>query len=80
MTKGTFVFLLGILLVLVPYLGIPTSWKQYIYVGLGVILILVGYAIRRSRYLSDIDRGNGERGGETFVETTQNLFGDMKVE
>lgn len=80
MTKGTFVFLLGILLVLVPYLGIPTSWKQYIYVGLGIVLILVGYAIRRSRYLSDIDRGNGERGGETFVETTQNLFGDMKVE
>lgn len=80
MSKGTFVFLLGMVLVLVPYLGIPTSWKQYIYVGLGVILILVGYAIRRSRYLSDIDRGNGERGGETFVETTQNLFGDMKVE
>ena len=80
MTKGTFVFLLGMLLVVVPYLGIPTSYKQYIYVGLGVILILVGYAIRRSRYLSDIDRGNGERGGETFIETTQNLFGDSKVE
>jgi Ca2+/Na+ antiporter len=80
MTKGTFVFLLGIILCLIPYLGIPSSYKQYMYVGLGVILILVGYAIRRARYLSDIDRGNGERGGETFVETTESLFGDMKVE
>lgn len=78
MSKGTFVFFLGILLVLMPYLGLPSTWKQYIYVGLGVILILVGYFIRRSRYLSDIDRGNGERGGETFVETTQNLFGEIK--
>ncbi len=80
MSKGTFVFLLGMLLVVVPYLGIPSSYKQYIYVGFGIILILVGYAIRRSRYLSDIDRGNGERGGETFVETTQNLFGEVKAE
>lgn len=76
MTKGTFVFLLGILLCLIPYLGIPSTWKQYIYLGFGVILILVGYAIRRSRYLTDIDRGNGERGGETFVETTKSLFGE----
>ena len=74
MTKGTFVFLLGILLCLIPYLGIPSLWKHYIYIGLGVILIVVSYAIRRARYLSDIDRGNGERGGETFVETTESLF------
>ncbi len=80
MTKGTFVFLLGILLCLIPYLGIPSTWKQYIYLGLGVILIVMGYAIRRARYLSDIDRGNGERGGETFVETTESLFSEIKVE
>ena len=80
MTKGTFVFLLGVVLIMMPYLGIPSTWKQYLYIGLGVLLILVGYAIRRARYLSDIDRGNGERGGETFVETTQNLFAEPKVE
>ena len=80
MSKGTFVFFLGMILIVMPYLGIPSTWKHYIYLGLGVILLLLGYAIRRSRYLSDIDRGNGERGGETFVETTQNLFGETKVE
>jgi hypothetical protein len=74
MSKGTFVFLLGIMLILIPYLGIPSSWKQYAYVGLGCILLLVGYALRRAQYLQEIDFGNGERGGETFVETTQNLF------
>ena len=80
MTKGTIVFLLGMLLVMMPYLGIPSTWKQYAYMGFGAIFIVLGYASRRSRYLSDIDRGNGERGGETFVETTQNLFGEMKAE
>lgn len=78
MSKGTFVFLLGILLILIPYLGIPSLWKQYLYVGLGIILLLIGYAIRRAQYLREIDLGNGERGGETFVETTQNLFAETK--
>lgn len=74
MSKGTFLFFLGILLIVLPYLGLPSVWKNYLYVGLGFLLLLVGYAIRRSQYFSEIDRGNGERGGDTFVETTQNLF------
>ncbi len=79
MSKGTFVFLLGILLILIPYIGIPSLWKQYMYVGLGILLLLMGYAIRRAQYLQEIDLGNGERGGETFVETTQNLFAETKL-
>ncbi len=80
MSKGTFVFLLGIILILMPYLGLPSTWKHFVYIGLGIVLLLMGYAIRRSQYLFDIDRGNGERGGETFVETTQNLFAQPKSE
>jgi hypothetical protein len=78
MSKGTFVFLLGILLIVLPYLGIPSLWKHYLYIGIGCTLLLVGYALRRAQYLREIDLGNGERGGETFVETTQNLFADTK--
>lgn len=73
-------FLLGILLILLPYLGIPSLWKQYAYVILGIILVLLGYALRRAQYFHEIDQGNGERGGETFVETTQNLFSQPKVD
>ena len=80
MKKGTFIFLLGIILIILPYLGMPALWKQYVYVALGALLLIVGYALRRAQYLADIDRGNGERGGETFVETTQNLFAQSKVE
>lgn len=80
MSKGTTVFLLGILLVLLPYLGIPSSWKQYAFVGIGSLLLILGYMIRRAQYLADIDTGNGERSDETFVETTQNLFSQSTVE
>lgn len=73
MRSGSLVFLLGIILVLVPYLGIPALWKQYVIVGSGALLIILGYAIRRQKYLSAIDNGE-ERVSETFVETTQELF------
>lgn len=74
MRTGSLVFLLGILLVILPYLGIPSLWKHYITIGAGALLIFLGYFIRRAQYLRDIDSGNGERVAETFVETTPELF------
>ena len=80
MTKETLVFFAGIVLVLVPFLGIPELWRQYLIIGLGTLLILTGYALRRALYLSRIDRGNGERGTDSFVETTKPLFSDPEVQ
>jgi len=80
MSKETFVFIGGIVLTIVPFLGIPSSWKMVATVTLGVVFILIGYRLRRARYLSAIDRGNGERGTDSFVETTEPLFSDRTVQ
>jgi hypothetical protein len=77
MTKSTVVFWIGFLLILVPYLGIPSDWKQYTYVGIGVVLVLLGYSLKRAQYLQGLERSGGVRGNDTFVETTQNLFADQ---
>ncbi|MCA9355372.1 hypothetical protein KC865_02365 [Candidatus Kaiserbacteria bacterium] len=74
MSKETLVFIFGIILTIIPFLGIPESWRQYSILGIGVFLILIGYALRRKVYLESIDKGNGERGVDSFVETTENLF------
>lgn len=74
MSKETLVFVFGIILTVVPFLGIPIEWRQYIILGVGVCLILIGYALRRRLYLSRIDKGNGERSTDSFVETTEKLF------
>jgi hypothetical protein len=42
--------------------------------GIGVFLIIMGYALRRGVYLNRIDYGNGERGSDAFIETTGALF------
>lgn len=74
MSKETIVFISGVLLTITPFLGVPESWRTKLVVALGVILVLLGYALRRATYLSRIDKGNGERGTNAFVETTEKLF------
>ncbi len=80
MSKETLVFLLGGVLILAPTLGIPDAWRQWLIIGIGVVLILVGYMLRRAAYLKQIDRGDGERGTDSFVETTERLFDERALE
>jgi phosphotransferase system glucose/maltose/N-acetylglucosamine-specific IIC component len=79
MTKETFVFFSGIFLTLVPFLGLPEAWRQYAVAAIGIMLIIVGYILRRVVYLTRIDKGNGERGTDSFVETTQPLFEEREL-
>lgn len=80
MTKETVVFVCGVVLTIVPFLGIPALYKVALIVGLGVVLTLTGYSLRRARFLSTIDRGNGERGVDSFVETTEPLFDERTLQ
>ncbi|MEY2665313.1 MAG: hypothetical protein RLZZ480_418 [Candidatus Parcubacteria bacterium] len=73
-SKESLVFIIGIVLTILPFLGIPESWR-FLGTSLGgIILVFVGYTLRRSVYLEKIDHGNGERGTDSFVETTETLF------
>ncbi len=74
------VFIIGILLIVVPFLGVPQAWRTYAIVSLGVFLTLIGYALRRRAYLKEIEQENGERSTNAFVETTETLFKDSTVQ
>lgn len=74
MSKETLVFIIGILLILVPFLGIPETWRQYTIAAGGALLMIVGYAMRRAVYMSRLEGTAGERSSDSFVETTEQLF------
>ncbi len=74
MTKETLVFISGILLTVIPFLGLPEEWRYYTVSGIGILLTFVGYSFRHMVYLSHIDQGNGERATDSFVETTEKLW------
>lgn len=71
MSRESLVLLLGVIVFFVPALGIPDSWKLYILSGCGVVLAIVGYMLRRSAYLRSLDRGNGEKAADSFVESSK---------
>ncbi|MBP9717540.1 MAG: hypothetical protein KBD44_02370 [Candidatus Pacebacteria bacterium] len=74
MKKGTLIFLLGLVTIILPSLGIPMLWKQILFAVMGIVFVGIGYSIRRSQYLSTLENDGIVRTAETFVETTEPLF------
>lgn len=68
MSRESFVFLLGFVVFFVPFLGIPREWKEWILITIGVLLMFVGYKLRRAAFLRSIMHESGEHRGEAFVE------------
>lgn len=69
MTRESLVFLLGLLILLVPQFGVPSDWKDYFLLGVGILLMVIGYSLRRSAYLRSIENEEGERTTESYVES-----------
>lgn len=72
MSKEVLVFLLGVVVCILPFLGVPSDIKERLLVGIGALLILLGYLLRRAAFLRHIRRANGERHANTFVEQSPN--------
>jgi uncharacterized membrane protein len=68
MTKETSVFVLGIIVFFTTFLGIPTEYKEWIFIISGVLLIGIGYRLRRNAFLQSIESENGERKSDMFSE------------
>lgn len=70
MSRESLVFVLGFVVLMTPFIGIPRDWKETIFIGIGILLMLLGYSLRRSSFLRSIEMGNGERRSDAFVENT----------
>lgn len=69
MSRESFVFTLGFLVFFTPFLGLPTDYKEWIFIILGVLLMTVGYSLRRTAFLRSIEHKSGERRSDAFVES-----------
>ncbi len=74
MSRESLVILFGLLVFLTPLMGIPPAWKDYLLLGVGTLLIIVGFSLRRSAYYHKINKGNGEIGTDSFLESQPSLL------
>jgi len=70
MSRESTVILFGIALFFIPHLGIPEAWRAYFISGIGVLLLLVGYSLRRSAFHRRLEMSAEERGSDSFMEST----------
>ena len=70
MSKETSVFVLGIVVFFSTFLGLPTEYKEWIFIVSGALLIGIGYRLRRRAFLRSIENDSGERRSEEFVENS----------
>lgn len=69
MSKETSVFALGTIVFFTTFLGIPREYKEWIFIGAGIVLMVLGYQLRRVAFLKSIEHENGERKADAFVES-----------
>lgn len=70
MSKETFVVILGAIVFFSSFLGLPSEYKEWLLIVCGVLLIAVGYRLRRNEFLKSLEHESGERRGHTFVESS----------
>lgn len=69
MSKESMVLVLGLVVFFVPSLGVPEEWKTNGLLVVGLLLLIIGFFLRRAAYLRKIDRGNGEQATDSFVQS-----------
>ncbi len=69
MSKESSVFVLGGIVFFVSFLGLPSEYKEWIFIGTGLLLMAIGYRLRRIAFLKSLENENGERRAEAFVES-----------
>jgi hypothetical protein len=69
MSRESFVFIIGIIIFLTPFLGFPREYRDGVVIAAGVLLMVVGYSLRRAAFLRSISDEHGERRADAFTES-----------
>ncbi len=73
MSRESFIFIIGFFVFFASFLGIPDEWKEWFFIGSGIVLMFLGYKLRRAAFLRSIMHESGEHRSEAFVERRQTI-------
>lgn len=71
MTRETLVFIIGFVVLMSPFIGVPREQKEWGIIVCGALLMVLGYGLRRKAFLHSIEHESGERRGDAFVESVR---------
>jgi len=59
---------------MLPLIGVTPAWKEFGQIAIGVLLVFIGFSLRRSAYFRKITRSNGEISTDSFAESQPTLL------
>ncbi len=71
MTREIVVVLLGVCVLLLPYLGVPQTMRDTLLGICGVLIMVLGASLRHARYRRSITHHHGELHGTSFAESAR---------
>lgn len=76
MTKDNGILVLGLIVAVTPFLGIPGEWKTILYVSAGILIAFLIFLIKRDGEMSeDIDiRSNGRKADSGIVTPVSTIL------
>lgn len=77
MRRESTLIVLGIIIMITPFLGIPWAWKTYIFVALGLFVALIAFFLRYSARIRLMKHG---RKSDTFEENGYAQFEEKTTE
>jgi len=78
MNKETWLVILGAIVALTPFLGIPGTWKTTVYVVVGVLIMIITFLIRLRQiaHNRNSDALNGKK-TDIYVENGMRVPGNL---
>ncbi len=68
MRKDTTLSILGFLIIITPFMGIPNSWKTIVEVAFGLLIVFTSLSLRH--YLTRIQARLHDGTGAAYVESS----------
>lgn len=78
MSKESLVLILGLIVLAVPGSGLPEEWVIYILRAAGVLLIILGFLLRRASYYRRMEKGSEERAADSFIDSSHEVPQSVK--
>lgn len=78
MSKESLVLILGLIVLAVPGSGLPEEWIIYILRAVGVLLIILGFLLRRASYYRRMEKGSEERAADSFIDSSHEVTQNVK--
>ncbi|MDE1925429.1 MAG: hypothetical protein KGH79_04625 [Patescibacteria group bacterium] len=78
MSKETAIIVLGLWVVILPYLGIPGGWRTTLLILSGIALMVLGFLLRGDA-LSRGSLAKEHRGRNSYVENTASITQDYST-